>query len=247
MTTAQLGEALAVAATPEGKTVRELVARMQPGVEKLIGDQAERFLRVVETEMRRTPRLYDCDPHSLLGAMMLAAQLGLEPGPLGHVYLVPFKREVSFIVGYKGMVDLAYSSGQVKDVAAAVVREGDAFTYREGTRPVLDHTPSGPAGEREWTHVYAVARLRSGGTPFQVLYPEDVAKAKARSSAARKPGSPWDTDTEAMWRKTAVRRLSPFLPASPMLARALAADDHSARFVEDGADGELVIEGGEDE
>jgi recombination protein RecT len=244
---APLSEALAVAAQPvEAVTVADLIERQKPAIAKLIGDQAERFTRTVLTEMRRTPKLYECDPHSLLGAMMLSAQLGLEPGPLGHVYLVPFGREVSFIVGYKGMIDLAYRSGEVKDVAAAVVREGDAFTFREGTRPVLDHTPSGPAGDREWTHVYAVARLRSGGTPFRVLYPEDVAKAKARSKAAKKPGSPWDTDTEAMWRKTAVRRLAPFLPVSPLLGRALAIDDRAPRFVEGDVDGELVMDGGDD-
>jgi recombination protein RecT len=221
-----LATQLEQAAQPkEGATVRDLIARMQPQIERLIGQQAERFIRTVETEMRRTPTLYDCDPHSVLGAMMLAAQLGLEPGPLGHVYLIPFKTECQFVVGYRGMIALAYRSGEVKDVQASVVREGDSFTYREGTRPVLDHTPAGPAGDREWTHVYAVARTKTGGTPFRVLYPEDVAKARARSASAKKPGGPWDTDTEAMWRKTAVRRLAPFLPSSPVFAQALAADD----------------------
>jgi recombination protein RecT len=227
----------------EVTTVLALIDRQKPELAKVLGSpaQVERFARIVQTEMRRTPKLFECEPASLLGAMMLSAQLGLEPGPLGHVYLVPFGREVTFIVGYKGMVELAYRSGQVKDVTARVVRDGDSFDYREGTRPFLDHRPAGPPGEREWTHAYAVARTKAGGAPFAVLYPEDVARAKARSASAKKPGGPWDTDTEAMWRKTAVRRLAPFLPQTAQLAEALSVDEHAAAWVEDGADGTLEV------
>jgi len=226
--TETLTTALERSAQPkEAKTILDLLDRQKPELEKLIGATigVERFSRTVLTELRRTPKLYDCAPESLLGAMMLAAQLGLEPGPLGHVYLVPFKREVVFIVGYKGMVDLAYRSGLVKDVATGIVYEGDVFEWREGTRPFLDHTPSGPPAAREWTHAYAVARLKTGGTVFRVIFPEDYDKARARSQNADSPYSPHQTDRPAMIRKTAVRRLAPMLPQSPPFARALASDE----------------------
>jgi len=226
--TETLTTALERSAQPkEAKTILDLIDRQKPELEKLIGATigVERFARTVLTELRRTPKLYDCAPESLLGAMMLAAQLGLEPGPLGHVYLVPFKREVVFVVGYKGMVDLAYRSGLVKDVATGLVFEGDAFEWREGTRPFLDHTPSGPPAERDWTHAYAVARLKTGGTVFRVIFPEDAEKAKAKSANGHAPLSPWQTDHFAMIRKTAIRRLAPMLPQSPVFARALATDD----------------------
>ena len=212
----------------QARTILDLLERQKPELEKLLPGQSERLARVTLTELRRKPKLYECDPASLLGALMLAAQLGLEPGPLGHVYLVPFKHEVAFIVGYKGMVDLAYRSGLVKDVATGIVFEGDSFEWREGTRPFLDHTPSGPAGERDWTHAYAVARLKTGGTVFRVVFPEDAEKAQARSAAGKNPAGPWTTDYHAMVRKTAVRRLAPMLPQSPIFARALAADDAPA-------------------
>jgi recombination protein RecT len=226
--TETLSDALERAAQPkQAKTILDLLDRQRPELEKLLGSAAasERFARIALTELRRQPKLYDCDPLSFLGALMLAAQLGLEPGPLGHVYLVPFKRECTFVLGYKGMIDLAYRSGLVRDVATGIVYEGDAFAWREGTRPFLDHTPAGPPGEREWTHAYAVARLRSGGTVFRVIFPEDAEKAKARSQNADSPYSPWTTDPQAMIRKTAVRRLAPMLPQSPAFAEALAADE----------------------
>ncbi len=226
--TETLTTALERSAQPkEAKTILDLLDRQKPELEKLLGSVAasERFARVAMTELRRTPKLYECDPLSFLGAVMFSAQLGLEPGPLGHVYLVPFKRECTFILGYKGMVDLAYRSGLVKDVATGIVHERDAFEWREGTRPFLDHTPSGPPDERDWTHAYAVARLKTGGTVFRVIFPEDVEKAKARSQNADSPYSPWVTDQPAMIRKTAVRRLSPMLPQSPAFAQAMAADE----------------------
>lgn len=238
--TETLTTALERSAQPkEAKTVLDLLDRQRPEIEKLLHGVAssERFNRTVMTELRRTPKLYECDPLSVIGAVMLAAQLGLEPGPLGHVYLVPFKRECQFVLGYKGMVDLAYRSGLVKDVGTGIVYEGDAFEWRAGTRPFLDHTPAGPPAEREWTHAYAVARLKSGGTVFRVIFPEDYEKAKARSANADAPHSPHVTDRPAMIRKTAVRRLSPMLPQSPALAHALQADETAVEPPEELEDG----------
>lgn len=208
------------------QTVLELLQRSRLEVEKALpaGTTLDHFERCVRTEIRRTPKLLDCDPYSLLGAVMYAAQLGLEPGPLGHVYLVPFKHEVAFIIGYRGFVDLAYRSGQVKAISAATVREGDAFSFRYGTRPFLDHTPDGPPNEREPVAYYAVAQTKQGGAPFVVIYPEDVERARARSKASGSAYSPWNTDYDAMARKTAVRWLAPLLPVSP-LAAALEKDE----------------------
>lgn len=57
---------------------------------------AGRFLRVVLTEIRKTPKLTMCNRESFLGAMVQCAQLGLEPGAgLGHAYLIPYNKNVS--------------------------------------------------------------------------------------------------------------------------------------------------------
>jgi recombination protein RecT len=226
----------------EARTVLDLIERMKPELAKVLpaAITPERLARVFTTEVRRTPKLLECSPESMLGALMLSAQLGLEPGPLGHVYLVPFKGEVVFIVGYRGMIDLAYRSGEVKSVESAVVREGDAFEWRKGSRAFLDYTPAGAPGERERTHVYALAKLRSGGVVFEVLFPDQVEARRQRSPAARADSGPWLTDTDAMWRKSAVRALSPVLPQSALFGRALDVDE--LPVVEVDADFEPVSE-----
>jgi recombination protein RecT len=161
---------------------------------------------------------------------------------LGHFYLVPFKGEAVFILGYRGMVELAYRSGKVRRISAMVAREGDHFEFRYGTRAVLDHTPNGPPAEREWLAVYAIAELTNGGKPFTVLYPEDVEKRRARSASANLPSSPWQTDTEAMWCKSAVRALQRWLPQTPESARAVTQDESPVDATED----DVTLEGGDE-
>lgn len=78
-------------ATSAEATVRQLLERMKPEIAKALPSHmsAERLARIVYTEIRRNPELMECERTSLLGAVMLSAQLGLEQGPLGHCYLVP--------------------------------------------------------------------------------------------------------------------------------------------------------------
>ena len=54
----------------------------------------ERMMRLMANARRTTPKLGQCSPLSLLGAMMQCASLGLEPNTvLGHAYLIPFDRK----------------------------------------------------------------------------------------------------------------------------------------------------------
>jgi recombination protein RecT len=223
-------------AQPNGqKNVLDLIDRNAPELDKLLGPSltVEAFKTAAMTYLRMQPKLYDCNPYSVVGGLRLGAQLGLALGPLGHFYLVPHAGEAVFVLGYRGMVELAYRSSKVRRVSAAVVRAGDDFDFRYGTRAVLDHVPAGPPGEREWVAVYAVAELTNGGKPFEVLYPEDVEARRKRSAAARLNSGPWMTDTEAMWCKSAVRQLQRWLPQTPEAARAVEQDETIAAPDED--------------
>lgn len=82
------------------------------------GMSADRFARMVLVTVSQNPRLAECTPLSILTATMIAAQLGLEPGPLGHCYLIPYKIKdvmmASFQFGYKGMIQLSYNSAELQ-------------------------------------------------------------------------------------------------------------------------------------
>jgi recombination protein RecT len=240
--TADLSTALEAANPPkEAATVLDLLDRMRPEIERGLPKamrDGDRFTRLVLTEIRRTPELLDCSPESLLGGMMLAAQLGLEPGPLGHVYLVPFKREVTFIVGYRGFIELAYRSGRVKEIVARTVYEGEPWEHYESeTGAHFKHKPQPPSERGNARLWYARARTVTGGNIVQVCYPEDAEKARQSSPAGRKGVGPWVEHYDAMARKTAVRRLAPFLPQSPDYVRAAMADETPAPPVLDVPEG----------
>ena len=76
--------------------------------------KAEHMIRVAFTSILKTPALLECDQKTLIGAVIEAAQLGLEPdGITGHAYLVPYGKKCQLIPGYKGLIRLARQSGEV--------------------------------------------------------------------------------------------------------------------------------------
>jgi recombination protein RecT len=231
------------AADNETATVYALLERTAPELAKVLPEavSVDAFSRSVLAEVRRQPQLLECPPDSLVGAMLLAVRLGLEPGPLGLVYLVPGKGAVEFVIGYRGYIDLAYRSGHVRDIAAGLVYAGEPFEYRKGTRPFLDHSPEPTEGAREVVAAYAVARLKSGGSVFEVIYEAEWEAARQASAAGAKNSGPWHEHRGAMIRKTAVRRLEPVLPKSALLTWAVTWDDSPGFTVGELADSAVAL------
>jgi recombination protein RecT len=191
---------------------------------------ADRFARLVWTEVRKTPRLLDCSGASLLGAAMFAAQLGLEPGPLGHVWLTPRRVKgvwtVVPIIGYRGYIELAYRSGAVVDFDAQVVHAHDTFKQSLGLHRDLVHEVP-PLGEERGDAVgyYAVAYLKSGSAHFKVMGKGEIEARRKRSGAS--DDGPWASDYDAMALKTVVRAMAPLLPLSAETQRAIATDEQA--------------------
>ena len=184
----------------------------------------DRMARVILTEFRRNPQLLNCSRESLAGAILTAAQVGLEPGVVGQCWLIPYGKEATFVPGYQGLIELAYRSGQLDYITAEVVREKDFFEYSLGTELYIKHKPA--EGERgELKYVYAVARLKNAQTPiFKVLTRKEVEKVKKSSKSGHSSFSPWQTWEEEMWKKTALKRLLKLLPKSVEMLQVLEAE-----------------------
>ena len=219
-------------------TVKDKAANVRGLIERCRGQIAmalpkhmtpERMMRVCNTAISKTPALLDCEPRSLMGAIIQSSQLGLEPdGVLGHAYLIPFnnrktgRTECQFIAGYKGLIELSRRSGQISTVYAHAVHANDEFRYTLGLDPTLIHKPtSGEPGEL--IAVYAVCHLRDGGKQFEVLQRREIDAIRSQSKAGN--SGPWVTHYDEMAKKTALRRLCKLLPTSPELARAAALDE----------------------
>lgn len=191
---------------------------------------ADRMSRIALTEFRKNPKLGQCDPKSVFAAIIQASQLGLEPGLMGQAYLIPYGGECQLIPGYQGLLDLVRRAGKVKRIEAHVVHDNDKFVYRTGLTTVLEHEPTLDGDPGEIRLVYAVAEFDEGGHHVEVMTRAQVEANMKRGSnykTAQKYGkqTPWDTDTEEMYRKTVLRRICKFLPKSAELALAVALDD----------------------
>lgn len=134
-------------------TIADMVKALEPEIRRALPAvmTPERFTRMALNAINNTSELSACTPMSFIAALMNAAQLGVEPNtPLGQAYLIPYKNkgamECQFQLGYKGLIDLAYRTGQIQIIQAQVVREFDLFEYQYGLESKLIHRPG--EGER---------------------------------------------------------------------------------------------------
>ena len=215
-----------------GKTIQQYIKTMKGEIEKALPSviTPERFTRMVLSALSVNPKLGACTPKSFLGAMMSAAQLGLEPNtPLGQAYLIPYKNkgidEVQFQIGYKGLIDLAYRSGEVEVVQAQIVYEKDEFEFQYGLEPKLIHRPV-DKDRGEPIKVYAIFKTKSGGYGFEVMSIDDIrAHAKKYSKAYSSNYSPWTTNFEEMAKKTVLKKVLKYAPMKSDFIHGIAQDE----------------------
>lgn len=172
----------------------------------------ERFTRIVLTALRNNVKLGACERSSFFAAVMSAAQLGLEPNtPLGQAYLIPYGKQCQFQIGYKGLIDLAYRSGEVSIIQAQTVYANDEFIYELGLEAKLVHKPCMKGDRGEPIAYYAIFKMKNGGENFAVMSKDDVVKfAKSKSKTFN--DGPWQTDFDAMAKKTVLKQVLKFAP-----------------------------------
>lgn len=222
----------AVANRPAKKNMQDYIKAMEGEIKKALPSviTPERFTRMTLSAISTNKKLAECTPQSFLGAMMSAAQLGLEPNtPLGQAYLIPYKNkgvdEVQFQIGYKGLIDLAYRSGDVEVVQSQIVYENDRFEIQYGLEPKLVHVPA-DKDRGEPVKVYAVFKTKAGGYGFECMSMDDVRKhAEKYSKTFSSSFSPWKTNFEEMAKKTVLKRLLKYAPLKSDFVRAVVQDE----------------------
>jgi len=220
------------------QNIQDLFKRMAPEIDKVLPKhiKSDHLLRVALTEIRKNPKLLECSSQSLLGALMLAAQLGLEPGILGHAYLIPYynsktrSTEVQFQIGYKGYIDLVRRSGELQTLDVHEVCRNDVFEYEYGLTPKLMHRPALENRGDPYCY-YAIAKLKDGGFSYLVMSIQDVEKFRKRSKSP--DYGPWVTDYDAMAKKTVIKQLAKYLPLSTEIQTQIVQDEVTKKEYED--------------
>lgn len=218
-------------ATTEKKTMQTYIKSMEGEIKKALPSvmTPERFTRMVLSAISTNPKLGSCTPPSFLGAMMSAAQLGLEPNtPLGQAYILPYQNkgvlEAQFQLGYKGLIDLAYRSGEVELVQAHVVYENDKFECEYGLDAKLVHIPA-DKDRGNAVKVYAMFKTKSGGYGYEVMSMDDIREhAKKYSKAYSSNYSPWATNFEEMAKKTVLKKCLKYAPLKSDFVRGVVQD-----------------------
>tara|TARA_Y100000310_G_scaffold320997_2_gene378038 strand:- start:2561 stop:3436 length:876 start_codon:yes stop_codon:yes gene_type:complete len=220
-----------VGATP---TLRRQIRAMEPRIAAVLppGISADKIIHTTYTVLTENPKLAGCDPQSVLGGVMRAAQLGLEIGQhLGEAWLIPRGSKAGFQLGYKGLVTLLWRSARLASLQVKEVKENDDFEYRLGTDPYIHHQLAPRArGGTIW--FYLVAKYTTGGEFPYIMSIEEVEVIRDQYSEAwkRDRDTPWKTDPDAMGKKTVLGQAAHWMPKSPAMQAGLYAD---GRIVED--------------
>lgn len=214
---------------------RAMIEQKWPDIQKCLPKHVtpERQLRVVQNALGKNPKLLECTPASLIGAVVLSSELGLEINtPLGMAYIIPYENsiknptgngwtkvyEAQFQIGYQGLLELCQRSGKVRNVSAECVHKNDKFSRTLGLHRDLIHEPA--AGDRgEVIGYYAVIEFKDGGADFAYLTKEEAfehgkqfSKAFAYDIKENKKSSPWSKNFDAMAKKTCIIKVLKYAP-----------------------------------
>lgn len=174
----------------------------------------ERLARVAISQLKRTPKLAQCDQSSLFNALMTCAELELEPDGR-RVHLIPFENrkagttECQLIVDYKGLIELARRSGEISNIYADVICENDDFEWDLGQ--VIRHKIDIRKDRGNVIGAYARMLFKDGTIQCELMSLKDIENIRSRSKAGN--FGPWKTDFNEMSKKTVLRRL---LKTAPM-------------------------------
>ena len=187
-------------------------------VENVVGvKDSQRFISSVVSAVQTNPQLAECTNASILSAALLGHSLNLPQSPqIGMFYLVPFKNkgvsEATFQLSYRGMLQLAMRSGQYKAINVTDIREGELASYNP-IEDTYEFTPETNMEKRMALKVigyYAYFEMINGFRKAIYWTKEQVDAHAKKYSASYRNGWKnclWETDFDAMAKKTMLRQL----------------------------------------
>lgn len=219
-----------VAATQQPKTLQTLMG--SSAVIKKLNDvlgsekKASAFISSVISVANGNNQLRNANPMTVLGSAMVAATLDLPVVPtLGMAYIVPYKGQAQFQLGYKGLIELAERSGQFRNIIDEVVYDGQLVKKNKFTG---EYEFDEDAKKSNKIIGYMARMDLVNGFSKTIFWTKEEVEAHANKfSQAFRSGytSPWKTDFDAMARKTVLKALfSKYAPKSIAIQQAIKFD-----------------------
>lgn len=187
--------------------------------------KADRMIRLAQTAYSTNPELKKCTPQSILSSLVVAAQVGLEPGVTGQCYLIPYKGTCTMVPGWQGLVGLLNNTGRATAWTGAVY-DGDLWEFELGSRPKCRHVPGPNFGDSDklaW--VYACGKVN--GSEQEVIEAWPVSRVIKHRDRYNKVGSRHYSyaNFEMYARKVVLLQVLKYMPRSIELNNAIVAAD----------------------
>lgn len=217
----------------QGKqTVNQIMNAMLDGEKlrgrfnELLGQRAPQFISslvsLVNADTNMQAAFYEA-PMTVIQSALKAASFDLPIDQnLGYAYIVPFKNskknedgtwskktEASFILGWKGMHQLALRTGAYKTINVIDIREGELVSYNRLTEEVGINFIE-DEDERESKKVIGYVgyyRLVNGAEKTIYMTVKQIENHEKKNRKGEYMGKGWRDDFDAMARKTVYRRL----------------------------------------
>lgn len=192
---------------------------------EVLNGNSSQFITSLLSIVNNNRMLAGVDNNSIYTAAIKAAALKLPiDESLGFAYIVPYGKKAQFQLGYKGLIQLAIRSGQVKNINSGVIYKSQFISY-DPLFENLDVDFSKKADEP--CGYFATLELLNG---FKKLIYWDIDKVRAHGRRFSKSydKSPWATDFDAMAQKTLLKQIiSKYAPLSADLQNAIIADNET--------------------
>ena len=201
--------------------------KMRKRFEELLGRRTPQFLSSLVSMVNDNKDLQEAfyqSPMSVIKSALQAATYDLPIDPtLGYAYIVPFnnnvkderglwqkKKMATFVIGYKGLVQLCLRTGAYQSVPDAVdVREGELVSYNRLTGDA-EFAWIEDEDEREALPIVGYAgyfRLKNGAEKTIYMSINQIKHHEEKNRKGSSMGKGWREDFDAMARKTVIRRL----------------------------------------
>ena len=214
------------------KSVNQLMNAMLDGEKlrgrfnELLGKRAPQFVSSLVSLVNASPQLQQAfyeAPMTVIQSALKAATFDLPIDQnLGYAYIVPFKNsykdedgnwkkktEASFILGWKGMHQLALRTGAYKTINVVDVREGELKSYNRLTEEVSivfeeDEEKRNSLSVIGYCGYY---KLINGAEKTIYMTVKQIENHEKKFRKGDYMGKGWKDDWDSMARKTVYRRL----------------------------------------
>ncbi|HEL0236229.1 recombinase RecT [Streptococcus equi] len=200
---------------------------VQKKFSEVLGNNSTQFIASLLGIVNNSGLLATASNESIMTAAMTAATLKLPiQQSLGYAYIVPYKGQAQFQLGYKGLIQLAQRSGQYKNINTGIVYKSQLISYNPLFEElVLDFSKP----QDEIVGYFAAFKLLNGFEKVSFWSAEKAAAHGKRFSKSFASG-PWKTDFDAMAQKTVLKDiLSKYGPLSVEMQKAIEEDNKDSR------------------